>query len=101
MTDSFLSSFEHHLRQTTSDRIAGEVVTALRPDMEAWERARYAMTLIEDALTTLEMVADEVMLNAEQIEALDDADSRLALLRPRLKMRRSMLHLAGVFGRQL
>lgn len=99
MTDSFLSSFETHLRQTRAERIASEQVTTLRPDMDAAMRARFALMAIKDAITQLEMVADAVMLNAEQLEALDDAESRLALLRPRVKMRRSMVHLLNPFGR--
>ena len=74
-------------------------MTTLRPDMEAQQRARFAMQALVDALDQLEMVADDVMLNGAQIETLEEANTRLALLCPRMKMRRSMLHLTSEFGR--
>lgn len=98
-TSNFWDGFDACLNELRAERIASEVVTTLHSDMKPQKRAQIALQTIADALNQLEIVADEVMLNGAQIEALDDVDSRLALLRPRVKMRRSMLHLAGVFGR--
>jgi|GEM_PF-6279891 len=97
----FLGIFDRHLRKIARDRIVAEPVTVLHSDMEPRVRASIALQTLKQAIATLEMVAEEAMLNGEQVDALDHAESRLALLRPRVKLRRSMLHLAGVFGRPL
>jgi hypothetical protein len=99
MTDTFTSNFEFHLRQTRADRIASERVTALRPDLDAPQRASFALQTISSALSILEMVADEAHLNAQQIEEMDSAESRLAMLRMRAKMRRSLIHLTSSMGK--
>jgi hypothetical protein len=99
LISNFWNGFDACLNELRAERIASERVTTLHPDMKPQQRAHFAMRALVDALDQLEMVADEVMLNGGQMEALEGANSRLALLCPRARMRRSMLHLTSEMGR--
>jgi len=70
------------------------------PKLSADERAFLAVAQLGNVLRELERLAesDPHVLISFQME-LDDAYTRLSLLRPRLRMKQSLVHLAGVMGR--
>jgi hypothetical protein len=70
------------------------------PKLTADDRAFIAVAQLGNILRELERLAesDPQVLMSFQIE-LDDADTRLSLLRPRLRMKRSLVHLTSSMGR--
>jgi len=100
MTDldpGFTRAIEAYKREARAETIARARVISLRPDMTAPQRGQLAITALQSAMDQLEMLADH--LPADAADDLDEIECRLALLRPRLRMKRSIVHLTDVFGR--
>jgi hypothetical protein len=76
-------------------------VVALRHDTTPNARIRIAVQSLRSAITTLEWMgeASPGEITAEDMEQLDKAASKLALLIPALRMKHSTVQLCEQFGR--
>jgi hypothetical protein len=72
------------------------------PYLSAGDRTRLAIENLQAAVDELCALGDSdpsvVMHFAGEI---DEAETQLAMLRPRLRMKRSLIHLTGAMGRPL
>ncbi len=86
------SIWEKVEREVRAEVNARHRVVSLRRDMTARQRGDAAMRGLEHALSTLEMVGESIATR-ETDALLDDFDTRISLLRMRLKMKRTTAHL--------
>lgn len=95
----FWDAFDAVSREVRAEFIANEKVLALRPDLTARQRWEMALDALEKACAQLEMVSDAIKPTRADIERIDRIEGQLVMLRMKLKMRRSMVHLASEMGR--
>jgi hypothetical protein len=70
------------------------------PYLSAQDRARLAMKNLQAAIDELCSLGDSDPTVAMHFtREIDEAETRLSLLRPRLQMKRSLIHLTSEFGR--
>jgi len=70
------------------------------PYLSAQDRARLAMKNLQAAIDELCSLGDSDPTVAMHFTGeIDEAETRLSLLRPRLQMKRGLIHLTSEFGR--
>jgi hypothetical protein len=99
--EDFWKEYDATLAEVRAERIVTERVTPLRHDTTAKARAAIAIQCLMTAIETLENLCEHSAgeFDREAHHQLDDADTRISLLRTRLKMRRSTIHLCSQFGK--
>jgi hypothetical protein len=83
----------------TLKTFTAERVTPLRHDTTAKARADMAIRSIMSGIEALEALSQHEEITRDAHHQLDEADTRISLLRMRLRMRRSTIHLCSQFGR--
>jgi hypothetical protein len=99
--EDFWKEYDATLAQVRADRIVTERVTPLRHDMTAKARADIAIRSIMSGVETLEALSQDASeeISRDAHQQLDEADTRISLLRMRLRMRRATIHLCSQFGK--
>ncbi len=95
-TSDFSRVMDACMAQAYAHTIATERVIPLRPDLSRLERREMALQQLEAALDTLEMTREEPQDDYHRLRA---AEIRMSNLTHAQRMKRSMLHLCGIFGR--
>lgn len=97
--EDFWKEYDATLAQVRAERVATDRVTPLRRDMTAKTRADMAIRSIMSGIEALDALTQHEEISRDAHHQLDDADTRISLLRMRLRMRRSTIHLCSQFGR--
>lgn len=93
----FWNAYDECKREVRREAIVKDRIVALRPDLPVEVRASLALQTLESATRALSYLGEH--LPADAADRLKKVQNDISAVQPQAQMRRSLVHLLGVFGK--